>query len=251
MSETINLGKEKFAKFLSVFNVIRQSCMDLVIKEGKICQLSDRRSAIYQMDITPLIGEATLLLGSIAIKADLLDPFKKQESSMELIVDERSYNFKDDKSEIIFQIPSERFLTNTFIPQEQLDQKLHVDDSGCIFRTTLDKYLIDRLAALSKGLSATTIKMKFEEGKAIFIMISGDKNEVTEAKLIKVDLEQEITGVCVFPVQPLLLGENIELECYRKEDQENLLLKITFKIEDIPMSVWSLAKLIPVAAVEE
>jgi hypothetical protein len=247
MPELITLNEDNFSKFLSVMSILRQTCTDLIVKEGRICQLTDRRSAIYEIDMSSLIKESTLLLSGIGIKADLLSTFKQQNSDIDLIVDEQTYIFQDNASQLIFQKPQEKYLTNSYIPEEQLYEKLKIEE-GQIFHLEIKKFLIDRLASFAKGLSATMVKLEFNGDKVVFIVSNSDKNVATEAKFVKATLDQEVTALCVFPIQPFLAGEKIDLECFYREDHENLLLKFSTKIgegsDSINIVTWSMSKII-------
>jgi hypothetical protein len=197
------------------------------------------------VDVSSVLNKTPLLLNKIAEKADLLRPFKSQQSSVDLIVDESSYTFKDYKSKVTFSIPPEQYLSNAHIPAEELEEKLSVGDSTYIFKVTLQEYLTERLAIFAKRLSATSVKLKFEQGKATVTVTSNDENEKTRAELVQVDLDPDhlIEGLYSFPVQPLLLAKEMEIECYRRQDGANLQLRLIFELEDLPIEIWLTATL--------
>ena len=167
-SMVTELQTETFAKFSSIMNLVSKICTDMTIKSGVIRQYSDRRHAIFFIDLSDLLGDMTLYLAGVASKVDLLDPFKKQGVTVNLEVTNPSssatgfYIFKDDYSKIEFQKPFERYINNKFMSHEELTSRLSVDGEGRIFEYQISKFLLERLTALQKGLGASIVKLAFK-----------------------------------------------------------------------------------------
>ena len=252
-SITTEFQTETFSKFSSIMNLVSKICTDMTIKSGVICQYSDRRHAILDIDIRDLLGDMTLYLSGITSKVDLLEPFKKQGVSVKLEVTEPGttsgfYIFKDDYSKIEFQKPFEGYLNNKFIPQEDLQSRLSLDVEGRIFEYQVSKFLLERLTALQKGLGASIIKLEFKDGKAHFIVTAGDKTSTitTIGRLMTIDnLERDIEGTCVFPIQPFLMGgDNVIIEGFFRGSGDTIILKLSSTMEDVPVNIWCIAHLI-------
>lgn len=252
-STTLELKTEKFSKFYSIMNLVSKVCTDLTVKDGLICQHSDRRHAIISIDVTELLGDITLYLSGIASKVDLLDPFRKQGVSVQLeMINPTSTNgfyiFKDDYSKIEFQKPFEGYLNNKCMTQDEFHKRLSVDNEGPIFEYQISKFLLERLTALQKGLGASIIKLEFKDGKAHFVVTAGDKTSTitTVGRLVTVnDIERNVTGTCVFPIQPFLLGgDAVTVKSFFREGGDNILLQLSSKIEDVPIEIWCIANLV-------
>jgi len=244
---SIDLPNEEFSKFVSIIGIVSKMCTDLTINDGIICQSSDRRSSILSIDVNSILGESTVLISGVASKVDLLEPFRKQGVDMRLDISKRFYSFKDDLSKLEFTKPIEEYLNNKFIPANELKSKLMVDEDGYIFDYQISKFLIERLVALQKGLSASTIRFEFMEDKVdIIVSASDNPSTTTVGKLVTIEnLTKNIKGTCVFPIQPFILGgDQVNVEGVFRGDGENILLKLNTDINEIPINIWCIAKLI-------
>ena len=245
MSINIQLGKDKFSTFVSILKVFGQQCTDLWIKNGLVCQTSDRRSSIIVSDLTSLVGDANILVSNIISKTSLLEPFKKQGTDMDLIIDENMYIFKDSYSAIEIGVPAERYMQNAFMEDRVLQQKLDINEGERIFRYEISKFLLDRLTALANGLSATMVMVDFIDNKAIFRISVRNLASPTVGKLITLDeLECPVTGMCTYPIAPFMLGsDSVDASCYYQNNRQNLILKLDIKIGGLPIIIWCISQL--------
>lgn len=244
---SIELPNEEFSKFTSILGIVSKMCTDLTIKDGIICQSSDRRSSILSIDINTIIGESTVLISGVSSKVDLLEPFRKQGVDMQLDITNSYYSFKDSLSKLEFTKPIEEYLNNKFISSNELQSKLMVDDNGYIFEYQISKFLIERLVALQRGLSASTIRFEFAGNKVdIVVSASDNPSTTTIGKLVTIeDINKDVKGICVFPIQPFLLGgDQVNVEGIFRRDGENILLKLNTDVNEIPVNIWCIAKLI-------
>jgi len=244
---SIELPNEEFSKFTSVLGIVSKMCTDLTVKDGIICQSSDRRSSILNIDISSILGESTVLISGVSSKVDLLEPFRKQGVDMYLDISHNFYSFRDDLSKLEFTKPIEEYLNNKFRSAEELNSKLMVEKNGTIFEYQISKFLIERLTALQRGLSASTIRFEFNGDKAdIVVSASDNPSTTTIGKLVTIEnLERNVNGICVFPIQPFLLGgDQINVEGIFRGDGENILLKLNTDINEIPINMWCIAKLV-------
>lgn len=252
-STVLELNHETFSKLYSIMNLVSKVCTDLTIKDGVIRQYSDRRHAIISIDTTELVGNVTLYLSGVASKVDLLDPFRKQGVSIQIeMINQNSTNgfyiFKDDYSKIEFQKPFGKYLNNQCMTQDEFHTRLSIDEEGPIFEYQISKFLLDRLTALQKGLGASIIKLEFKDNKANLIVTAGDKTSTitTVGRLITInELEREVEGTCVFPIQPFLLGgDTVTIKSFFRDGGDNVLLQLSSKVEDVPIDIWCIAHLI-------
>jgi len=243
----IELPSEKFSKFTSMLSIVSKMCTDLTIKDGIVCQSSDRRSSILNIDISGIIGESTVLISGVSSKVDLLEPFRKQSVDMSLEITNNHYSFKDNLSKLEFTKPIEEYLNNKFISSDELRSKLMINEDENIFEYQISKFLIERLTALQRGLAASTIRFEFT-GNKVDIVVSASDNPSSTAigKLVTIEgLNKDVNGICVFPIQPFLLGgDHINVTGIFRGDGENILLKLNTDINEIPINIWCIAKLV-------
>jgi len=243
MNTKISLNASQFGTLATIISMISKVCQDVIIREGKISQLSDRRSSIFSIDLTSLVNEESLMLSGIKAKSELLEPFKKQTVDVDLILTPTTSIFQDTYSKIEFQHPLEKYLASPFISEDDLQNKLALDNDGHIFSYTMLKMIIERLSAIQKGLEATKLLVEFKDGEAIFKVKAADKLQSTVGKIMTItDLSENITGVCVLPINPFILGfENIEIDCYKGKPvngKDRIVLKMTSNVDEIGVTMW-------------
>ncbi|MCK5018808.1 MAG: hypothetical protein KAS32_17225 [Candidatus Peribacteraceae bacterium] len=250
--QVINLETDNFSKLLGGLDILSKVCADAHIEKGQICQMTDRRSAIYKLDLSSVLGEASLLLSNIEGKVALLEPFRKQNVEMELVIDDgqtdpnmKFYFFQDELTKIRFTKALERFMSNEYIPEEEFQNRLNIADEEPIFSYEMSKFLIERLVALAKGMGASVIMVEFGEESADFTVASGDQNVTTLGKLVTVDLNRGVSGTCAFPILPFIIGvDSLTLECYSRGNGDSLLLKISASNDGIPIEIWAISNLV-------
>lgn len=243
----IEIPSEEFSKFASILGIVSKMCTDLTIKDGIICQSSDRRSSILNIDVNSILGESTILISGVSSKVDLLEPFRKQAVDMKLYISDKYYSFRDEYSKLEFIKPMEEYINNKFISSEELQSKLMIDREGSIFEYQVSKFLLERLIALHRGLSASTIRFEFSGNKAdVVVSASDNPSTTTIGKLVTIEnLSKDVNGICVFPIQPFLLGgDHVNIEGIFRGDGENILLKLNTDIDEIPINIWCIAKLV-------
>jgi len=244
VEENISLNSESLDKLLSVFDTVSRLCTDISIVNGKICQHSDKKSSILSIDVSSILNDNSFFFSSIGSKNELLEPFRKQQASVELVTNESTYIIKDEFSHLLFTKPLLKYLNNKYMTDEELTGKLMIDDEQ-IFSYELKKFLVERLTAMQKGLAATMVKIVFKGDVADFLVTTSDNSSNTTGKVITVPLEREVEGECVFPIQPFLLGnDDVLLTCFFRNDGANLLLNFNSTVRDIPISVWCISKIV-------
>lgn len=242
--ESIALDSESLDKLLSVFDTVSKLCTDLSIVDGKICQHSDRKSSIVSVDVSGILNSGTFYFSGVGPKNELLEPFRKQQASVVLDTTDSSYIFKDEYSQLMFTKPLIKYLNNQHMTEDQLNEKLSMDDDQ-VFNYEMKKFLVERLTALQRGLAATMVKIVFKGDKADFVVTTSDNTSTIVGKVITVDLEREVEGECVFPIQPFLLSnDDVFLTCFFRSDGQNLLLNFNSNIKETPLSVWCISRLI-------
>ena len=247
MSQTIELGNEKFSTFLTLLETIGVECTDCCIRGGLIGQVSDKKQSIYRTNVGDIIGDINISIIGLSSKVELLEPFRKQQSEMSLTLKDKTYIFHDTHSEIEMNKPKDQFLTNKYLESSDLDKKLQNDGNGRIFGATIPKWMIDRVNALAKGLAAQALRIDFKDGKAIFKITSNDQQCITVGKFMTVNLEREIEGFCIFPIESFVSGKHdqLEVDLFFKDDNGNLILRLVSMLGNenasVELEVWCLS----------
>lgn len=247
MPEVITLQKEKFKTFMDIMGIISKTCDDVVIRDGRISQMSSKRTIIFDCDVTDLFGTTEMLISDVPSKEKLLMPFEKQQiEEIDFIIDTTtgSLAIQDSESKMIIQKPMERYLTNQYIPETNLTNMLNIRSDGKILACELPKHLIERVNIASDALQATLVRIDFVDGSAEFKIRPTDSNNTTTYNLAKFDnLEQEdLSGHCQFAVEPFQLGiiENFDVE-YWFDNNNRIVQKLSTFLDSnqlVPMTIW-------------
>ena len=249
----LEIEKTKFSQFLKIISSLSKECVDVVIKDNKISQRNNSKSAFFCVSLDSIFDKPVdLLMSRIDKKVELLSSFKNQKVDVKFITDYddkkeiKSYTFKDDYSKLVFINPLEEHLNNKYIKESELKNKLlNIDESGSIFEHEISKFLIERIYSISKGLDVNSIDLEFKNGKAEFKMSSSEnKSNVATGTIITIDnLNRDLTGLCSFRIQPFLMLTECKVACYLRQNQEVLFLKLESEIENIPIVIWLISSI--------
>lgn len=256
----IDLGKDRFSALMNVFQILKQPCKDLDIKESYIRQISSDRACIFDIDIDPIFikdgktpsHSVNIPIGGLAQKHDLLEPFRKQNSDVKIELSEKYFVFKDTRSKISFSYPISEYMECKYLTEADTKDRLQVTDKY-VFKIKIDKNMLDRLSTYSKSMNATVIKADFKGDKAIFKITAADVSSGTVVSLLTLGDEElvsdDIVGSMTFPIEPFtscMAGGITELNMeliYRKV-ANSFMMKISSEInindtnDKIPVVVW-------------
>lgn len=246
----ITLDTQKFGNFMNILSTLSKSCDDMVIRGGKICQKSNKRNVIFRIDARQLLGDANLTMSTISAKEKMLVPFRKQQSKMEILLDDELYIFRDQESSIEGRQALDSHLSNRFHSDEELEAMLNIDVNGKIMECEIQRYLIDRLSAFCDALSATKLLINFSDGEAKFLIKSMDNTSNVQAKLMTVrNLEsgcEELDGYCAFPSDPFFTNvDNWKASFYYVVGRRNVLMILDSYMDTektIPISLYCLSQ---------
>lgn len=259
---TVNLSKEKFKTLCTILQMLKDECQDIHVKNGKLCQLTDKKNAIIQMDVSAIMNDKDIMLSGIRQKYEILDPFVKQNVHVNLDTDETGYVFRDSISKIFFRMPVEQFISNKYLTEEEFMNKIDVDENNRIFKYKIEKYHIGRLTSYQKALGANLLRIEFSNGKALFKILPSDQSTSTVIDFLSLEDELDdssVNGVTPYSIQPLLIFptggiEEINIEMYHRKQENTTVMKMFSNLhiegsdETIPITVWCIA---PVVVPEE
>jgi len=254
----VDLRKDKMTAFLKILNMLREPCEDMVVENGKICQITNKKTCIYEIDADELFGNSSFMMSGVNQKYSLLEPFVKQEVDVFLEIKKHGYEFRDSISKMTFSRPHKDHMENHFISKDVLSSKLKTKDSR-VFEFDFEKNVLLRLGTYSKTLTATTIRLEFKDEKASFNIQAADNTATTKINLVELKDELDITdieGYVTFSIptfQSFINSGITEIKAILHEREEKgsfvIELKADLKITDdsgsIPISAWMIGELKP------
>jgi len=188
---TISLGKDNFAALMSVFQMLKHSAPNLFIKNGKVTQLNDKRSLIFDVDLTPILADANILISSLPSKYDALIIYKKQNVEVFLDIDPRGYVFRDSRSKLHFARLVESVLGNSpYVTEQQVIERADINPDRRIFSYVWKKADLDRIIHWIKLLGTNVINFEFNGDSIDCVLQSLDNASTTKATVLT--LEDEV-----------------------------------------------------------
>lgn len=255
-----DLGKDKFSALLSIFKIMKPTCQDMIIKSGKIIQMTTKKHFIFSIDLSPIVGEIDLIIPSIAQRLQILELFKKQNVDMFLDVHSKGYRFRDSRSGLNYRKALESFSEKSLTMDEAL-AKLLPDTDKEIFSLTWDKMLLERMSVMSQTLGIPVLNIEFKGDTADILFRPIETMSAETFDITKISDELDDTSLVdmsvPFPIEPwtsMLEGgvEEIESVLYHRKTTTPsacLMLKgelpiggtdLTIKIEILTGSVFSI-----------
>ena len=187
---SVDLNKDKFSAFMSVLQMMKYSCQDLYIRNGKISQINSKKSMFFEIDLTPILGDANLVIGGITSKFDILSMFKKQGVDVFLDISSTGYTFRDAQSKIHNKRPIESFLEQTSMTTQQIQDRIQIDTNRRIFSYVWQKRMLDRIMGFAKSLATPVIRVECLGDTIVCKTQSLDNASTTQIDLLT--LEDEV-----------------------------------------------------------
>lgn len=171
--ERVNLDADGFEAFLRCLILLKDFCSDADIRAGVIRQREDQNSAVFEIDMTSLIGEIDLPIDKLKNKVDMLKCFSGQE--IEIVSDEREFKFLDQFSVLKIENPRLDYLNNEYMTVEEVDNVFPIVEEDNVLVSNITTMISDRMRTITQGFDVNNIQVNFE-GETAFI------SAVTRAK---------------------------------------------------------------------
>jgi hypothetical protein len=239
---TVSLSGEKYDEFIRCISLVREECNDLDIRNGMLRQRTNDISAVFELDLTPLIPGLDLPLTNIKQKIDLLKCFSERE--VEITVNERDFSFTDEYSTLRFDTPNLEFMDNKFMPDEEMDSIFSVDESELILTCSIEKVISERMKIITAGFNVNNIQVAFNGTEASITTRSQSKDQ--HAKLVSgIMSEREMNAVTNIVAIPFIIDHDGDMNFTMYNIQENVCMNlISTSISDIDINVYCRSNLV-------
>ncbi len=220
----ISISSENYKVLVDILSIFDKNCNDVSIMNGKIFQMSNNKSIIYDIDLSPIVGKNTFIFNDFSEKYQLLNMFKIQNSNIEINIDERSYTIGDSDSYIEIQKPEITYLTCKPIKEDSdaAQAFLAIDKNAKILDYTFKPLMLDKINVSSTILKTDNITVKLDGDFAEFFVLM-KTIQTTKTKLLTLEnVNNEGKFIIEFPIQPFLIkADNIETELFKNKSREN------------------------------
>jgi hypothetical protein len=239
---TVNLSAERYDEFLRCISLLKEDFDDVDIRDGVIRQRTNDNSAVFEMDLNPIIPDLSMPLTNLKQKIELLKCFSEQE--VEITVNERDYSFADRYSSFRFSTPNLEFMNNKFMPDEEANSILIADESDCILNCSIEKVISDRIRIITSNFNVNNIRVIFEDDQASITTEAQSKDQY--ANLVSGILSnRSMNNVTNIVSIPFTIDHDGDMSFSMYNIQENICLnRISTAISDIDINVYCRSSLV-------
>lgn len=243
MPASIKFSSNQYKSFMAILSTLKNSCTDLTIEKGKIHQLSETKTLLYDIDLTKYFQTNTVYMNNIDKQFSMLNMYALDNHEVNLVFNKNKYSWVDKKSVIEYLIPDPSNLNPKHLDPEQTRSKDIKAMGNKIFETTFDRTLLRRISQASKILESKVVALSINNDVAKFIMIPGDLVASTKFEIHKVDELNDESYICSteYDINSFLLPtEEIKLSLYKNSAKESAFIMLfEAVIEEIPIKIWS------------
>ena len=183
------IKREDFSKFLNTIKLIQEHCTDCEINNGQIRQISNDKHCRFEIDLSQVLPETSMLFTALKLKIMLLKAFELDTTTLpegadQNIIfesDDKYYRFIDLYSDLKFRIPLQKYLDNTFIPDEDWNKMINtLQEENLIMSTVINSYLSKRVKAITEGFENDVIILKMEDFGGIIASETSNKDNTSD-----------------------------------------------------------------------
>ena len=247
---TISVTRENFSKMLSLLKTFENVCVDCDIQSGTFrCRTNDRQ-AIVAMDLTSVLEHNNLSFSLIKNKVNLLKTFEVddnvnlEDKTVVIESNESNNEFFDPLSRLSFRKPVQRYIDNQFIIDDDFNTMLPISEDKLLFTYTFSHYMKKRISNISLGFQKETIDCIMAEGKALFKIITENKEDVSiVAKDITLnrDVGEKTFKYITLPFT-LDVVSDLKLDCYQTNQSDVWICKFSQLFYGIPIIIYTKVK---------
>lgn len=244
---TVTLSEKQWKSFCKVLRGLARACNDVVIDDGIIRQRSNDSSAIFEVDLKPIVGGATFTISNFKEKLKTLKTLK---SRVTITLGQSEAVFSDALSFYSFPAPDRNYLDNKFMNQQELESLFPAfpQETFPLIKNRIEKIILKRIRITLSRLKTNTCKVVFAKHSASLRI----ENETGKSKQpsISVDIIKDIplfeptTGYAQLPPLPFKSFDfdgEMGWELYRVD--KRLFSKIYGRIGEIKATTYTKAEL--------
>jgi len=246
LTKTIVLEADEYSEFMRCLSNLKDICNDADIRDGIIRQRSNDRTIIFEMDLKPLIQDATLPITDLKRKLDLLKIFTYDAVTIEINQEEDEaesyFTFSDSQTALKFSFPHRDFLDNQIIDQEELDSLFYITEDDLLLHDELNSTITERIKVVSANFHTQVVQIRFETDKASITAATQSKDQFA---VVKSDIMLNMTfdGNFYANLTTLPFGidhdSNVVFSMYKDPKQDVLLNKVSTEVGPVSLNIYS------------
>lgn len=237
----ISLTADQYATFYRTLCVLKDICTDVDIQEGMIRQRTSNTGSIFEIDLTALISRINLPINILKPKLDMLKSFLGND--VEILVEERSFSFKDQYQTYTIANPRREYITDCFMTEEELEALFTTDEEDVILRYDIPKVVSDRMKVVTGVFNVNTMQLKIE-GETAYIEVTTQANDQSSKFLQGMVTDRVLECHSSLVITPFVIDHDgdIEFKMYNYRDDQ-CINKFGTYIDEVPIVIYSKSQL--------
>jgi len=246
MDTTVVLTSDLYEEFFNCIGNLKDICTDVIIKEGIIRQRTDDKNSIFEMDLNDLFGAPlNMPIAYIKQRFDLFKMFLGQEISIKIhegeTVGESWYEISDSISRITFDFPTEGYMQNEFVTEEDLAAIVTCGEDDLILETQIQKTITERIKTVTTNFQAHFVKMDFiGDTMSLGAIDPAKTNRVFFLENLTIDMEFDEPYFANMTRIPFLINHDTayNFQMYKQPDEMITQNKIATSIGTVPINIY-------------
>ena len=244
-SMTVGLNSEAYLDFMKCMINLKEHCNDIDIREGIIRQRSNDKSSIFEIDLTPIIGQSTFVISDLRKKMDLLRVFSGQ-GDVDIYIEPDHFIFSDQYSSIKFISPSLQFIDNKYMGEDELHKVFVMNEEDLILDTEMSNVITERIRVTTTNFNILAIQVGFNGESASIMAATQAKDQF--AKFVDGITTNVIMEKCSanLPTIPFTIEHdtNVRFKMFKDPRQAITLNVLQATIGDAPVNVYTRSSLV-------
>jgi len=239
---------DKYNNLLKCILSLKDFCNDIDIKHGFIRQRSNDRVSAFDVDLTSIMDGANIVICDAKKKLNLLNSFFGQNVSIEVVEDTNGYFILADQySSIKFLTPTNVFVDNQYINEEELERIFTASDDDLILEYEIEPILSERIKITTASFDTLTIQVHFNNDKAAITCATQAKDQF--AKFVdgidmNIDMDKGFSNITTIPFK-IEHDDKISMKIYRDPHNTKIVLhKFVTKLGELPITIYSRSAII-------
>lgn len=240
--ESITLDSSDFESFLRCLGTLKDICNDVDIRGGFIRQRTNDNSAIFEINLTSLLGEIDIPIVSLKQKLDLFRSFEDQDVELSIVDD--SFSFSDQFSKLTIQKPELDFFDNKFMTEEELNEIFVMDELEVIISYDISNIISERMRVMCQAFNVNMLRVKFN-GDYAEISSTNQSRDLHVDFLKDIPVETPLSCHSNLFITPFIVDHDGEIKFrMHSGDKDNVCInKFSTSLDDIDLTIFSRATL--------
>jgi len=244
---TKELSEEEYADFFRCLNNLREICNDVDIRDGIVRQRSNDLTAIFELDMTSLLGNLNLPISNLNKKMDLLKTFFGQAVTIEVTEGanetESSFIVSDSQSSVKFLFPSLDFLDNKYLTEEELNSIFNLEEDDMFLHCNMTSLMTERIKLVTTNFNTQALKIELENDIATITASTQSKDQVAKFQT-EIPLNINFNGkyfsnVSTIPFSIEHENNQLDFNMYKDPQQNISLNRIKTQLGPVDINIYS------------